>query len=167
MKLMRSMPGVPSATPAHENSASTGPPICDTAASIDALSDRSRLMSARSITRTSAPASLTSSATAAPMPVAPPTTSARLPSYLNASNVPMSCLRCRLVVGVSCCRRLSVGGARPSGHDPADLQVDDGVHVEAEAAEDVVAVLDEFGRPPGRRRLAAELHGRRRQLEGH
>src|SRR5918998_6979301 len=175
VKLMRSMPGVPSATPAHENSASTGPPTSSTAASIDALSDRSRctaltpgrVTSARSMTTTSAPASLTSSAAAAPMPVAPPTTSARLPSYLNASNVPMSCLRCRLVVGVSCWRRLSVGGARRSGHDPPDLQVDDGVHVEAEAAEDVVAVLVELGCPPGRRRLAAELHGCRRQLEGH
>src|SRR5207248_3919683 len=94
MKLMRSMPGVPSATPAQENRACTGPPHSSTAASIDALSDRSRLMaltpssftSARSITTTSAPASFTSSAVAAPMPVAPPTTRARLPSYLNASN---------------------------------------------------------------------------------
>ena len=41
MKLMRSMPGVPSATPAHENSACTGPPHSSTAASIDALSARS------------------------------------------------------------------------------------------------------------------------------
>src|SRR5437764_916171 len=98
MKLMRSMPGVPSATPAHEKSACTGPPHSSTAASIDALSDRSRLMaltpsrvtSARSMTTTSAPASFTSSAVAAPIPVAPPTTSARLPSYLNASNRPIS-----------------------------------------------------------------------------
>src|SRR4051812_32084 len=36
MKLMRSMPGVPSATPAHENSASIGPPHSSSAASIDA-----------------------------------------------------------------------------------------------------------------------------------
>ncbi len=43
MKLMRSMPGVPSATPAHEKSASTGPPSSPTAASIDALSARSSL----------------------------------------------------------------------------------------------------------------------------
>ena len=41
MKLMRSMPGVPSATPAHENSACTGPPHSSTAASIEALSERS------------------------------------------------------------------------------------------------------------------------------
>ena len=41
MKLMRSMPGVPSATPAHENNACTGPPHSSTAASIDALSERS------------------------------------------------------------------------------------------------------------------------------
>src|SRR5437660_2412012 len=94
MKLMRSMPGVPSATPAQENRAWTGPPHSSTAASIDALSDRSRLIaltpsrvtSALSMTTTSAPASFTSSAVAAPMPVAPPTTRARLPSYLNASN---------------------------------------------------------------------------------
>src|SRR5438067_4335517 len=94
MKLMRSMPGVPSATPAQENKACTGPPHSSTATSIDALSDKSRLMaltpssvtSARSMTTTSAPASFTSSAVAAPMPVAPPTIRARLPSYLNASN---------------------------------------------------------------------------------
>ena len=41
MKLIFSMPGVPSATPAHENSAWTGPPHSSTAASIDALSARS------------------------------------------------------------------------------------------------------------------------------
>src|SRR5947209_2054488 len=100
MKLMRSMPGVPSATPAHENRAWTGPPHSSTAASIDALSDRSRLMaftpsmvtSARSMTTTSAPACFTTSAVAAPLPVAPPTTSARLPSYLNASNKLISLL---------------------------------------------------------------------------
>ena len=44
MKLMRSMPGVPSATPAHENSASIGPPHSSTAASIEALSARSSSM---------------------------------------------------------------------------------------------------------------------------
>src|SRR5205807_5236609 len=106
MKLMRSMPGVPSATPAQENRAWTGPPHSSTAASIDALSDRSRLIaltpssvtSARSMTTTSAPASLTSSAVAAPMPVAPPTTRARLPSYLKASNRLISSLP------VSACR---------------------------------------------------------------
>ena len=36
MKLIRSMPGVPSATPAQESSTSTGPPHSATAASIDA-----------------------------------------------------------------------------------------------------------------------------------
>src|SRR5947209_4746313 len=100
MKLMRSIPGVPSATPAQENRACTGPPHSSTAASIDALSERSslialtpsRVTSARSMTTTSAPASFTSSAVAAPMPVAPPTTTARLPSYLNASNRPISLL---------------------------------------------------------------------------
>src|SRR5438132_8066971 len=104
MKLIRSMPGVPSATPAQENRAWTGPPHSSTAASIDALSDRSRPMaltpsrvtSARSMTTTSAPASFTSSAVAAPMPVAPPTTRARLPSYLNASNRPISLLSSRM-----------------------------------------------------------------------
>ena len=43
MKLIRSMPGVPSATPAQENRASTGPPHSATAASIEALSDMSTL----------------------------------------------------------------------------------------------------------------------------
>ena len=65
MKLMRSMPGVPSATPAHENSACTGPPHSSTAVSIDALSERSSeialapasVTGARSMTTTSAPAS--------------------------------------------------------------------------------------------------------------
>src|SRR5437764_6917308 len=106
MKLMRSMPGVPSARPAQENRAWTGAPHSSTAASIDALSDRSSLIaltpssvtSARSMTTTSAPASFTSSAVAAPMPVAPPTTRARLPSYLKASNRLMSSLP------VSACR---------------------------------------------------------------
>ena len=39
-KLIFSIPGVPSATPAHENNASTRPPHSSTAASIDALSAR-------------------------------------------------------------------------------------------------------------------------------
>ncbi len=37
MKLIRSMPGVPSATPAQEKSASTGPPHSSTAESIEDL----------------------------------------------------------------------------------------------------------------------------------
>src|SRR5437764_1608349 len=106
MKLMRSMPGVPSARPAQENRAWTGAPHSSTAASIDALSDRSSLIaltpssvtSARSMTTTSAPASFTSSAVAAPIPVAPPTTRARLPSNLKASNRLISSLP------VSACR---------------------------------------------------------------
>src|SRR6476469_524616 len=93
MKLIFSMPAVPSATPAHENSAWIGPPHSSSALSMLALSRRSRSIAlapasvtgAKSITTTSAPRSCTSSATAAPMPVAPPTTSARLPSYRNAS----------------------------------------------------------------------------------
>ena len=40
MKLIFSRFGVPSATPAHENSASIGPPISASAASIDAWSPR-------------------------------------------------------------------------------------------------------------------------------
>ena len=73
MKLIFSMPGVPSATPAHENSASTGPPHSSTAASIEAVSARFTWMAfapasvdlgAKSITTTSAPASCTSSAAA-------------------------------------------------------------------------------------------------------
>src|SRR6478609_9697696 len=103
MKLIFSMPAVPSATPAHENSAWIGPPHSSSAVSMLALSRRSRLIAlsparvtgAKSITTTSAPRSCTSSATAAPMPVAPPTTSARLPSYLNASAfITCSCRRC-------------------------------------------------------------------------
>src|SRR6478736_637104 len=97
MKLIFSMPAVPSATPAHENSAWIGPPHSSSAFSMLALSRRSRSIAlapasvtgAKSITTTSAPRSCTSSATAAPMPVAPPTTSARLPSYRNASNRPI------------------------------------------------------------------------------
>ena len=87
-KLIFSIPGVPSATPAHENSACTGPPHSSTAASMEALSARFTWMafapgsvtSAKSMTTTSAPASCTSSAVAAPMPVAPPTTRTRFPS---------------------------------------------------------------------------------------
>ena len=88
MKLIFSMPGVPSATPAQDISTSTGPPHSSMAASIDDRSARSTWMdvapgsvtSAKSITTTSAPASWTSSAAAAPMPVAPPTTRTRFPS---------------------------------------------------------------------------------------
>ena len=87
-KLIFSIPGVPSATPAHENSACTGPPHSSTAASMESLSARLTWMalapgsftSAKSMTTTSAPASCTSSAAAAPMPVAPPTTRTRFPS---------------------------------------------------------------------------------------
>ena len=93
-KLIRSMPGVPSATPAQASRACTGPLHESTAASIDACEARSRPMavtpssvtSARSITTTSAPRSRASSAAAAPIPVAPPTTSTRLPSNRNPSN---------------------------------------------------------------------------------
>ena len=42
--------------------------------------------SARSMTTTSAPAARANSAAAAPIPVAPPTTSTRLPSNRNESN---------------------------------------------------------------------------------
>ena len=88
MKLILSMPGVPSATPAQDMRTSTVPPHSATAASIDAWSARStwmarapgRLTSAKSMTTTSAPASWASAAAAAPMPVAPPTTRTRLPS---------------------------------------------------------------------------------------
>ncbi len=88
MKLIFSMPGVPSATPAQDSRASTGPPHSSTAVSIDDRSARLTWMalapgsvtSAKSITTTSAPASCTSSAAAAPMPVAPPTTRTRFPS---------------------------------------------------------------------------------------
>ena len=44
MKLIFSMPGVPSATPAQENSASIGPPHSSTAASMLALSLRLTLI---------------------------------------------------------------------------------------------------------------------------
>ena len=88
MKLIFSIPGVPSATPAHENSASIGPPHSSNAASMLARSARFTWMpltpasvtSAKSSTTTSPPRSRTSSAVAAPMPVAPPTTTARFPS---------------------------------------------------------------------------------------
>ena len=87
-KLIFSIPGVPSATPAQENSAWIGPPHSSTAASMEASSARLTWMalapgsftSAKSITTTSAPASCTSSAAAAPIPVAPPTTRTRFPS---------------------------------------------------------------------------------------
>jgi hypothetical protein len=88
MKLIASIPGVPSAAPAHENNAWTGPPQASTARSMLAASRRStsmavtpgRVTSAKSMTTTSPPSSCTRAAVAAPMPVAPPTTSALLPS---------------------------------------------------------------------------------------
>ena len=93
-KLIRSRPGVPSATPAQASRACTGPPQASTAALMDARDARSTPMavtpssatSARSITTTSAPASRANSAAAAPIPVAPPTTSTRLPSNRNESD---------------------------------------------------------------------------------
>src|SRR3954451_20952902 len=108
------MPGVPSATPAHENTTSTRPvPSSSSAASIDDRSPRftwiacapASFTSAKSMTTTSAPASCASSATAAPIPVAPPTTSARLPSYRNALNRPISCFP--LVPPAAVCARES------------------------------------------------------------
>src|SRR4051794_33112351 len=97
MKLIFSMPGVPSSAPAHEKTACSGPPHSSSALSMLPLSRRSRLIaftpgsviSAKSMTTTSAPSSWASAAAAAPMPVAPPTTSTRLPSKRNFS-APMS-----------------------------------------------------------------------------
>src|SRR5690242_14837615 len=59
------------------------------------------------MTVTSAPASCTSSATAAPIPLAPPTTSARLPSYRKASNSPI----CALLLGAAA--QCSAGSVQP------------------------------------------------------
>ena len=58
------------------------------------------------------------------------------------------------------------GDAGVSGDDAFDLQVDDGVHVEAEALEDGVAVLVEVGGAAGLRRHPAVLDRRGDQLEG-
>src|SRR5262245_55869012 len=120
MKLMRLIPGVPSATPAQLNKASTRPPHSDSARSMEPFSARStemvftpvRLILLRSMTTTSAPASRTTSATAAPIPVAPPTTRARLPRSPNGSNSDMSSL---LAQGQSGSRSLD-GQALPAAH---------------------------------------------------
>ena len=89
MKLIFSMPGVPSATPAHENSACTGPPHSSTAASIDAVSARfdvDRLDAGQRDRRRSPsprpPRRRPARARRSPRPsrVAPPTTRTRLPS---------------------------------------------------------------------------------------
>ena len=45
-----------------------------------------------------------------------------------------------------------------SGDDAADLEIHDGVPVDADALEDGVAVLVELGRPPRLRRLLTELN---------
>src|SRR5438552_4253270 len=95
------------------------------------------------MTTTSAPASRASSAVAAPIPEAPPTTTARLPSYRNASNRLMS--------------SSPPIGKGSSGHDATDLQVHDRVPLEAELAEDRVAVLVELRRPPRDGRPLVEL----------
>src|SRR5215217_6153404 len=119
MKLIRSIPGVPSATPAQENRASIVPPQWSRAASIDSRSARFTwtaltpgwVTSAKSRTTTSAPASRTTWAVAAPMPLAPPTTRARLPSKRKASKVLIgapSCGWCRHEHGAAL-----VGLARP------------------------------------------------------
>src|SRR5581483_3298795 len=145
------------------NSTCTGPPQSSTAASTDSRSARLRwiaftpgsVTSAKSMTTTSAPASCTSSATAAPMPVAPPTTNARLPSYRNASNAPMG--------GLSFCFLCLA----ESGDDAADLEIDDRVHVDPQLLEYCVPVLVELGGPPRRRRLLVELHGGGDETERH
>jgi hypothetical protein len=86
-KFTLSTTGLSWSTPAQENSACTGPSTALAAASIEARSDRSSGRkvtpgfdaSTRSIIVTLAPASSSRSTIAAPMPVAPPTTSAFLP----------------------------------------------------------------------------------------
>src|SRR3954463_14032481 len=103
------------------------------------------------MTTTSAPASCASDAAAAPMPVAPPTTSTRLPSKRKASN----------------CVTSSPFGVALSCDDAADLEVHDRVPVETELGEDRVAVLVELRRPAGRRRLLVELHRGSDELERH
>ena len=88
MKLIRMMPGVPSATPAAEKTACTGPWTWSSAASIAESSLRSTLIvsatgkstGAWSMTTTSPPSAAVVFAAAAPIPVAPPTTSTRFPS---------------------------------------------------------------------------------------
>src|SRR4051794_6569199 len=103
------------------------------------------------MTTTSAPASWTSSAVAAPIPVAPPTTRARFPSNRNASNSDMYLSPWFLCGG--------------SGDDAADLEVHDGIPVEADRLQDLVAVLVEVGRPPELRLLLVELDRRGDELE--
>src|SRR5580692_7695195 len=49
--------------------------------------------------------------------------------------------------------------------DGADLEVHDGIPVDAELLEHGIAVLVELGRPTRGRGLAAELHGCRDQME--
>src|SRR5215469_15114616 len=102
------------------------------------------------MTTTSAPASCRSWAVAAPIPLAPPTTSARLPSYRNASNRDMSILS-------------SV--VRVSADDATDLEVDDGIPVDPQVTEDVVAMLVELRRPPRDGGLLVELDGRGHEPE--
>src|SRR5258708_39195532 len=88
------------------------------------------------MTTTSAPASRAASAVAAPIPDAPPTTSARLPSYRNASK-----------------RLISFPPLGRSRDDAAHLQVHDRVPIQAQLAKNGVAVLVELRRPPRRGRL--------------
>src|SRR5437660_5154647 len=98
------------------------------------------------MTTTSAPAASASSAVAAPMPVAPPTTSTRLPSYRNASNRVMS--------------PSPSGDGQRSCDDAADFQVNDGVPVKAELSEDLVAMLVELRCSLGCGGHLVVLHGR-------
>src|SRR5487761_2156063 len=113
------------------------------------------------MTTTSAPASCTSSAVAAPIPVAPPTTSTRLPSYRNAPKAPIAVL----LESLRFCRWIGVG--RGSGDNAADLEVDDRVPVQAELGEDRVAVLVELGSTRGFRCYLVELHGSGSEIEVH
>src|SRR5437763_14192712 len=104
------------------------------------------------MTSTSAPASRATSAVAAPIPEAPPTTSARLPSYRNPSNRLMSCPP---IVDQS------------SRDHAAHLEVENGVPVDAELAQYGVAVLVELGRSRRQGRLLVVLDRGRHQPEGN
>src|SRR5438067_2114830 len=99
------------------------------------------------MTTTSAPSAATVCAAAAPIPVAPPTTSTRLPSYRNASN-PVMCPPVRSETS-------AVNGVqllRTWASDDEDVDVADGFHVLSS-----VAAVD-FGQQTSR---GPHLEGRR------
>ena len=165
MKLILSMPGVPSATPAQENSASTGPPqlvergvdrVLLGQVDVDGLDARQGDLGEVHDHDVGAGVlhQLGGGGAHAGGTADDERALAVVPECVEQTHdgAPLGSVSVSIIVR--------------SRDDAADLEVDDGVPVEPELAEDVIAVLVELGRPLGLRGLLVVLHRRGHQLEG-